>query len=158
LPIPCSTTIRRRDTRRFPAFCRALREPLWGFSRGGSPPPVPTDPVSPVRSTPGGTPPECGRTPSRHAPGRGTPPAGRRAPPDDHHPVLDPVPLLLPRVVPLLPPSRPGMARSVASKKGSRVSPPSSSTLRSGVREVPARSGWRGLAFRPPAESSTPNR
>ncbi len=23
-PIPCSTTIRRRDTRRFPAFCRAV--------------------------------------------------------------------------------------------------------------------------------------
>ena len=52
-PIPCSTTIRRRDTRRFPALHRAVTVPLGG-RRVGVSGPVATDPVSPVRGTPGG--------------------------------------------------------------------------------------------------------
>ena len=38
-PIPCSTTIRRRDTRRFPAFCRAVNWPFGGRRRGTQPGP-----------------------------------------------------------------------------------------------------------------------
>ena len=34
LPIPCSTTIRFRDTRRFPFLSRALRSPFRGFFFG----------------------------------------------------------------------------------------------------------------------------
>ncbi len=32
-PIPCSTTIRRRDTRRLPDFCRAVNRPFGGRRR-----------------------------------------------------------------------------------------------------------------------------
>ncbi len=37
-PIPCSTTIRRRDTRRFRAFCRAASCPFRGRRVGVSRP------------------------------------------------------------------------------------------------------------------------
>lgn len=52
-PIPCSATIRRFDTRRLPAFWRAVNSPPRGFFRGVSSP-VPWYAVSPVRFTPGG--------------------------------------------------------------------------------------------------------
>ena len=50
------------------------------------------------------------------------------------------------------------MARSVASKKSSWISSGSRSTPRSGMRKVPARSGWSGLMLRPTELSSMSKR
>ena len=52
-PIACSTTIRRRDTRRLPAFCRSVNTPFGGRRRGVRSP-VPRYAVSPVLGTPRG--------------------------------------------------------------------------------------------------------
>jgi hypothetical protein len=52
-PIPCSTTIRRFDTRRWPASCRAVSDPFRG-RRVGVSSAVPWYAVSPVRFPPGG--------------------------------------------------------------------------------------------------------
>ena len=52
-PIPCPTTIRRRLTRRFPAFCRGVSSPPFGF-RSGVSSSVPMYAVSPHPFTPAG--------------------------------------------------------------------------------------------------------
>ena len=150
-----------------PGLLPGRQLPLRRLAASGSPAPSPGTPCPPSASPPAGTPPASGRTPSCRAscPGNASDTAAirtrRRLAPgpggfrfrDDHHLVLERVPLLLPRVEPLLPPRRPGdrplggVEEQLADLVRARVR-----TRRSGMRKMPASSGWSGLMLRPTAD------